>query len=221
MFTGIIQKLGRIADRQLSGEAGKLVIEMDEPFADPEHGESIAVNGTCLTLEKWSGKQFTFHVLAETFRRTNLGELPKGGVVNLERALSANGRFGGHIVTGHVDGTGEILKCERRGSDLEVTVSLPENIAPYLAPKGSIAIDGISLTLASLQETGFTVCIIPTTWEHTALRDRKPGARVNLEGDLIGKYVQHQLAVMLGRDDGKSPKKEITMDDLLNAGFGE
>lgn len=219
MFTGIIQKLGRIADRRLSGASGKLIIEMDEPYANPEGGESIAVNGTCLTLESWSEKQFVFHVMEETFRRTNLGELPKGGVVNLERAMAAGDRFGGHIVTGHVDGTGEILKRENVGSDLEFTVSLPETIAPYLAPKGSIALDGISLTLASLHADHFTVRIIPTTWEHTALRYRNKGDKVNLEGDLIGKYVQHQLAVMLGKTPETAARKEISMEDLLNAGF--
>ena len=219
MFTGIIQKLGRIADQRLSGASGKLIIEMDEPYANPEGGESIAVNGTCLTLESWSGKQFVFHVMEETFRRTNLGELPKGGVVNLERAMAAGDRFGGHIVTGHVDGTGEILKRENVGSDLEFTVSLPETIAPYLAPKGSIALDGISLTLASLHADHFTVRIIPTTWGHTALRYRNKGDKVNLEGDLIGKYVQHQLAVMLGKTPETAARKEISMEDLLNAGF--
>ena len=219
MFTGIIQNLGRIADRRLSGASGKLIIEMDEPYANPEGGESIAVNGTCLTLESWSGKQFVFHVMEETFRRTNLGELPKGGVVNLERAMAAGDRFGGHIVTGHVDGTGEILKREHVGSDLEFTVSLPETIAPYLAPKGSIALDGISLTLASLHADHFTVRIIPTTWEHTALRYRNKGDKVNLEGDLIGKYVQHQLAVMLGKTPETAARKEISMEDLFNAGF--
>lgn len=220
MFTGIIQKLGRISDRRLSGASGKLIIEMDEPYENPEKGESIAVNGTCLTLETWSGKQFVFHVMEETFRRTNLGEIPKGGVVNLERAMAAGDRFGGHIVTGHVDGTGEILKREHVGSDLEFTVSLPENVSPYLAPKGSIALDGISLTLASLESDRFTVRIIPTTWEHTALQYRNKGDKVNLEGDLIGKYVQHQLAVMLGKTaDAPSSRKEISMEDLLNAGF--
>lgn len=217
MFTGIIQGTGRIAARTLSGEAGKLTVEPLFRFENPQYGESIAVNGACLTLESYSEGRLVFHVMEETFRRTNLGHLAIGGMVNLERAMSAGDRFGGHIVTGHIDGVGRILSCGKAGSDTEYVVELPEQAAPFLAPKGSIAVDGISLTLASLEHDRFAVRIIPVTWRETALRFRKTGDLVNLEADLIGKYVHHQLQTYFSKRE--APEKGITMDDLTEAGF--
>lgn len=219
MFTGIIQGTGRITARTLSGDAGKLTVEPAFRLDDPQYGESIAVNGACLTLESCSEGCLVFHVMEETFRRTNLGRLAIGSTVNLERAMRADGRFGGHIVTGHIDGVGRILSCGKAGDDTEYVVELPEQAAPYLAPKGSVTLDGISLTLASLEQNRFAVRIIPVTWKETALRFRKPGDPVNIEADLIGKYVHHQLQAIFSGREGSSGKKELTMDDLTEAGF--
>ncbi len=218
MFTGIIQTTGRIRSRSITGEAGKLTIETSQPVQNPVYGESIAVNGTCLTLEAFSGNLLSFHVMAESFRRTNLGELPLGGIVNLERAMAAGDRFGGHIVSGHVDAAGTILSCGKAGSDTEYVIELPECIRDFLAPKGSICVDGISLTLAGLEEDRFSVRIIPVTWKETALQFRKQGDKVNLEADLIGKYVHHQLRHFFGKEEKKA-RREISMNDLLEAGF--
>ena len=216
MFTGIIQKLGRIADRRLSGASGKLIIEMDDPYANPEGGESIAVNGTCLTLESWSGKQFVFHVMEETFRRTNLGDLPKGGVVNLERAMAANGRFGGHIVSGHIDGTGIIREIRDDDNAVWYTVEAPPEILRYVVEKGSIAIDGISLTVARVDDRSFQVSVIPHTRAVTALSSRRVGSPVNLENDIVGKYVEK---LMQPAPSESGPASGITMEFLAQHGY--
>lgn len=220
MFTGLVESTGAIRKRTLQGEAGKLQVQSHKIFDKLESGESIAVNGACLTLEKFDGDMLEFHVMQETFSRTNLGALPIGAVVNMERALAVGDRFGGHMVSGHVDATAKILSLEKVGSDTEVKLELPGLIAAYLVPKGSICIDGISLTIASLAERFFTVRIIPTTWNETNLRYAKAGAVVNLEADMLGKYVRFQLEAIL-KEGKSSPGKEIDMTDLMNAGFLE
>ncbi len=214
MFTGLVQGTGLLESRTMSGNAGKLSIRAQ--IENPEMGESIAVNGTCLTLESAGGGLLTFHVLKETFSRTNLGFLPPGSVVNLERALRAGDRFGGHFVSGHVDCTGKLLNISHVEDDLELMMELPEQIAPYVVPKGSISLDGISLTIADLRKNAFTLRIIPTTWRETNLRFKHIGDKLNLEADMLGKQIRYQLDNMLKQQSGK---RSITMDDLRNAGF--
>ncbi len=214
MFTGLIEQIGILAGRSMNGNAGKLTVRLKTPLSDPEPGESIAVNGACLTLEQSCGTELVFHVMEETFRRTNLGSLPAGASLNLERALRVGDRLGGHFVSGHVDGTGTILSLEKAGSDTELKIALPESVSAYLVPKGSIAIDGISLTIASLTPAYCTVRIIPTTWRETNLSSRVCGDILNLEADMIGKQIRCQLDAVLG-----SSASSVTMDSLRKAGF--
>ena len=223
MFTGLIQGTGRIVDRAASSGAGRLTVESEKEFASLAYGESIAVNGACLTLERHDGRILVFHVMEESFRRTNLGKLPPGSPVNLERAMASGDRFGGHLVTGHVDACARILSRGPAGADTEFVLETPGEVAPFLVPKGCICVDGISLTVASLEADRFSVRIIPVTWNETALRFRKAGDFVNLEADLIGKYVCHQLQRMLGRGPEAVPDpssgRPLTMDDLREARF--
>lgn len=211
MFTGLIQNTGILLSRSLAGGAGHLTVRTKDAITLPVPGESIAVNGACLTLEKATGCELVFFVMEESFSRTNLGSLPVGSQVNLERALRVGDRLGGHFVSGHVDAAAKVISLERTGADMELRVALPEELAPFLVEKGSIAIDGVSLTLVAVSDTDFAVRIIPTTWNDTALPSRAPGTEVNLETDMLGKYV----CAMAGR----APKHVINMDDLRKAGF--
>ena len=215
MFTGLVEMTGKILARKLQGGAGKLTIETSVPFQNLEQGESIAVNGVCLTLESgMNGGPLVFHVMRETFSRTNLGSEPVGSTVNLERAMPANGRFGGHIVSGHVDGCGTIVSIKQKDSDTEMTVSVPEEMIPYLVEKGSVAVDGISLTIEAVENNTFRIGLIPTTLSHTNLSGKGSGSIVNLETDVIGKYV----AAFLGRA-GYGKQSQVTMEHLAKAGF--
>lgn len=210
MFTGLIQKTGFI--RQRSGLA--LEIEVNDVWQDLEFGESIAINGTCLTLEKQTGNVLTFHTLAETLKRTNLGILPPGSRVNMERALRLGSPLDGHIVIGHVDATGKVANWQKRpGGDMELTVELPENIAPLVAEKGSIAIDGVSLTVVAVRDSEFTVELIPVTREHTSLGCRKVGDPVNLEADLMARYAARYM------EHQSRNSSNVTMQKLFEAGF--
>ena len=212
MFTGLVEMTGTIAG--YSGE--HLRIRPGKVFEDPVFGESVAVNGCCLTLERvLPGGELEFFTMAETLKRTNLGRIGNGGTVNMERALKAGARLGGHIVSGHIDGTGEVLDFHRRpDGDYELKVALSEELAPEVVAKGSIAIDGVSLTVVEVGEGFFTVHLIPVTRDETALVQRGRGALVNLETDVLAKYVRRQLSYM-----EKSPKSAITMDTLREAGF--
>lgn len=215
MFTGLIETTGVITARTEHGEAGSLTVRPLRAFTDLQYGESIAVNGACLTLEQVrTDGLLVFHTLAETLRRTNLGVLPIGGKVNLERALRLGDRLGGHLVSGHIDAVGQVIELKAVGGDYELSVSAPEVLLPYLVEKGSITIDGISLTLVKVTDDYFTVELIPVTLEETALRDRASGAAVNLEGDLLGKYVERQLQLA-----ARGPRKGVTMDMLREAGW--
>ena len=214
MFTGLIEKVAKIAEREINDGAGKLTLQLETPFENVVKGESIAVNGVCLTVEEFSDTNITFHVLNETFIKSNLGEVPLGAKVNLERALALGARLGGHMVSGHVDTTSEVIAWREVGTDWELSIALPESIQNYLVEKGSIAIDGVSLTIASLQSDHFSVHLIPTTLEDTALFDRQHGAAVNLEADIIGKYVQKQLFAY-----GDKSNRSISMQTLSDAGW--
>ena len=215
MFTGLVETTGILLERKMTGDAGKLIVEVRKTLEHLEKGESIAVNGACLTLEQgMGGGPLTFHVMRETFSRTKLGSEPLGSVVNVERALAATGRFGGHIVSGHVDATARILAFERRASDTELEIELPRGLDEYFVEKGSIAVDGISLTIEKVYADRFKIGIIPTTWEETALRTKKKGSLVNLETDVIGKYVIAHL--MKSQEKGRG---SVTMETLAEAGF--
>lgn len=212
MFTGIVEEIGTVK-KIARGQKAYLEIQADKIFSDIHIGDSIAVNGVCLTVTGFSGKIFTADVMNETFSRSSLGSLKTGSHVNLERAMSANGRFGGHIVSGHIDGTGKITNIKKDGNAVWYKISADENIIKYTVEKGSIAIDGISLTVARVEKDNFSVSIIPHTSEETILSEKKTGDTVNLENDIIGKYVERFL------NFDKTGKSNITMDFLSKYGF--
>ncbi len=216
MFTGIVEETGRIKKNDKS--AGKLYIEACKVLEGSTIGDSIAVNGVCLTVTSMNGNIFTADVMPETLRRSNLGNLSPGSYVNLERAMAANGRFGGHIVSGHIDGTGSIRELKRENNAVWVTVDCDRKILKYIIEKGSITIDGISLTVAYVDDTCFKVSIIPHTASETTLLKHKPGDIVNLENDVVGKYVEKLLRY---RENEKTEKKqsEIDLNFLSQNGF--
>ena len=194
MFTGLVEETGEVISLE-NTPSGGVRLWLNAPLVAPtaQLGDSVAVNGCCLTVSGKEGARLQFDLLQETLARTSLGAAKPGGVVNLERALSAGARFGGHFVQGHIDGTAEILRIEPSGADLRLQIALPPEGAHYLVAKGSIAIDGISLTVAELAADSFTLWIIPHTREVTNLGTRKAGDRVNLEYDLLAKYVERML----------------------------
>ena len=188
MFTGIIEEVGKIKNIQ-GGTNYKLTIGASKILEDIHLGDSIAVNGICLTAISWDNGSFTVDVMRETLERTSLHRLRAGSFVNLERALAANGRFGGHIVSGHIDGTGEIINIRRDANAVWYKIKTSEKIMEFIIEKGSIAIDGISLTVAKVDRSAFYVSVIPHTLENTIL-SKKPGDIVNLENDIVGKYIK-------------------------------
>ena len=193
MFTGIVEELGELVDREDLADAARLVIQGPTVTSDARHGDSIAVNGVCLTVTDLGADTFTVDVMAETLRRTCLGELTPGSPVNLERALAVGDRLGGHIVQGHVDGTGTILARQPGDRWEVVTISLPGELARYVVEKGSITVDGVSLTIAGLDDASFQVSLIPTTLALTTLGTKQVGDLVNLEVDVLAKYVERLL----------------------------
>lgn len=206
MFTGIVEETGTV--RKIIGQqvSGYIEIKAKKVLQGTQIGDSIAVNGVCLTVTRMQGDTFTADVMAETLRRTNLGSLPIGGKVNLERAMAADGRFGGHIVSGHIDGTGTIQSLQPEGNAVWVTIAAPASILHMIVEKGSITIDGISLTVAYVDEKVFKVSIIPHTGEETTLLTKKQGDVVNLENDVVGKYVEKLLMPYIGRQGASSEK---------------
>lgn len=189
MFTGIIEEVGKIKNIQ-GGTNYKLTIGASKILEDIHLGDSIAVNGICLTVISWDNGSFTVDVMRETLERTSLHRLRAGSFVNLERALAANGRFGGHIVSGHIDGTGEIINIRRDANAVWYKIKTSEKIMEFIIEKGSIAIDGISLTVAKVDRSAFYVSVIPHTLENTILLRKKTGDIVNLENDIVGKYIK-------------------------------
>ncbi len=193
MFTGIIEAVGRIAGIERAGDLARLAIDAAEIVEGVRIGDSVAVNGCCLTVTRIEGGRLHFEAVRETLERTSLGELVENARVNLERAMRAGGRLDGHIVQGHVDGTGEVRSLERRGDDVRLVVDCGSEISDFLVEKGSVAIDGVSLTVVDVLPSGFDVALIPHTLDATNLGDRKPSDRVNLEADVLGKYVKRYL----------------------------
>lgn len=214
MFTGIIEEIGTVTSVVKGDKSCKLTIAGNVIFDNIKLGDSVAVNGVCLTVTSMTKSSFTADVMAETMRRSSLGMLKNGSRVNLERAMSANGRFGGHIVSGHIDSTGEIISLIPEGNAVWVTVHADLNTLRYIVEKGSIAIDGISLTVAEVTNQYFRVSVIPHTGMQTTLLSKKSGDTVNLECDIIGKYIEK---LMVPQKEEKS--SNITMEFLTKHGF--
>ena len=193
MFTGIVEEIGTINNLVNS----VLTIQAEKVLADIQLGDSISVNGTCLTVVNFTESKFSVDLAPETLRRTTFGDLNSGDTVNLERALSANDRFGGHMVQGHVDATGRVISIRDEGDSSIFRISNPKRLKPYLVEKGFIAIDGISLTIVKVLTSSFTLSVIPYTRINTNLRDQRIGGKVNLEVDILAKYVENLMAQRL------------------------
>lgn len=204
MFTGIIEELGTIKRIALQGTSGQIVIQAKKVLEGTKIGDSIAVNGICLTVTSMQRDGFTADVMAETVRRSSLSGANNGDQVNLERAMAADGRFGGHIVSGHIDGTGRIASYRREENAVWVEIETSAEILRLIVEKGSVCIDGISLTVASVSDTGFQVSVIPHTAEETTLLKKRPGDLVNLENDVAGKYVEKLLGLQTEEKAGDS-----------------
>ncbi len=201
MFTGIIESIGTVAAIETADDLTRLVVDAAPICDGVELGDSIAVNGGCLTVTSLRDGRFGFELVRETLARTSLGDLKLGSRVNLERALRAGDRFDGHLVQGHVDGVGTLRERICDGHDVRLRIDCAPEIADSVVEKGSIAVDGVSLTVACLTPTGFEVALIPHTLDVTTLRDRQPRDRVNLEADVLGKYVKRYLERMLPPND--------------------
>ncbi len=195
MFTGIVEEIGTLIAKRFGVSSVSLTISASKILEDAKVGDSICVNGVCLTVTSLQKASFTADVMPETLRKTNLGQLHSRNPLNLERAMSLSGRFGGHIVSGHIDGTGVIQGISKEGNASWYTIRTSPDILHYIIPKGSIAIDGISLTVAEVTDTFFRISIIPHTSQNTTLNLKKIGDTVNLENDCIGKYVEKLLGV--------------------------
>ncbi len=219
MFTGIVEEIGTVVSISKGVQSSKLTLQGNVIFEDMHIGDSIAVNGVCLTVTTKTSNTFTVDVMAETLRRSSLGTLTNGSKVNMERAMAANGRFGGHIVSGHIDGIGEIESFVREDNAVWVTINTPSKLLKYIIEKGSVAIDGISLTVAYVDDTCFKVSLIPHTAGNTTLLDKKPGDIVNLENDVVGKYIDKLLHFENATDEQDRSKSDISMDFLAKNGF--
>ena len=200
MFTGIVECVGRVAGIAREGDLARIAIDAPEIADGVRIGDSVSVSGGCLTVTRLESGRFHFEAVRETLERTSLGGLREGSRVNLERALRADARLDGHIVQGHVDGTGRVRAVERRGDDVRFAVDCAPDLRDALIEKGSVAIDGVSLTVVSVDDRGFDVALIPHTLAITTLGERRPGDRVNLEADVLGKYVRRYVERVLGRE---------------------
>lgn len=220
MFTGLVQGMGRVEAVEAKGGETRLKIRALYDLNDIVAGESIAVNGTCLTVETFGAGWYTAYASAETLRHTNLGDLTRGSVVNLERALALGDRLGGHLVSGHVDCLAEVTGSAPAGESRIYTLSFPAEHGPYVIQKGSVALDGISLTVNDCGPTHLSVNIIPATQRETTIASWKPGTKVNMETDLIGKYVRNMLGPWSGQAAGaEKPASKLSMDFLKEHGF--
>ena len=220
MFTGIIEEMGIVK----SIKSKVITIEANKIFDDLKLGDSVAVNGTCLTVSNFSSKIFNADITNETLSRTNLGDLKSGFKVNLERALTLNGRLGGHIVSGHIDGVGIVKNISKKSEDIELVIEVPTNLMKYIIEKGSVAVDGISLTIAKVDnnKNNFSVAIIPHTLKETVLYYKKAGDKVNIENDIIGKYVERLLSFNdfnFNNETNNKKNSNINMEFLIKNGF--
>lgn len=216
MFTGIIEEVGVIKSIRMGAQSAVITIEAEKVLEDIHLGDSIAMNGVCLTVTSFDSHSYSVDIMHESLKRTNLGSMKSGSRVNLERAMAADGRFGGHIVAGHVDGTGKITSMEKDDNAVWIYIQAEPSVLKYIVEKGSITIDGISLTVAKVDEKSFAVSVIPHTGTHTTLLEKKPGDTVNLENDMIGKYVEKLLNY---QEKENKPSSRITMEFLRENGF--
>lgn len=216
MFTGIVEELGIVRTLRLLPASGQLTVEGKKVLDGTQIGDSIAINGVCLTVIRQDEHEFTVDVMAETLTKTNLAELKSGSGVNLERALQLQTRLGGHLVSGHIDGVGNIRRITNWGIAQVYEISAPPTLLSYMLPKGSVAIDGISLTLIDVESEYFTVSLIPHTFKQTTLGLKEIGASVNLETDLIGKYVARFMG--MNTETGKN-KQDLSLGFLAEHGF--
>jgi riboflavin synthase len=211
MFTGLIEEIGKITAMTKIGDGLRFSIAADKIFDDLKIDDSVALNGCCLTAVAVNEKTFDVEAVEETLRKTTLGGFTVGTEINLERAMLLSERLGGHLVLGHVDGVGKIISIEERSTSWWITIEIPKELERYLIHVGSIAIDGVSLTAADLQGNRVSVSIIPHTWEVTIFSQKKTGDRVNVEVDMIGKYVENFML--------RKPESKITEKWLVEKGF--
>jgi len=215
VFTGIIEHLGTVKKLSLDEHGGRITIEAPRLATSLAVSASIAVNGCCLTIVACDKKSFSADLSAETLNKTAFSSLNEGDCVNLEQPLTAGKEFGGHFVLGHIDGTGTVAAMDPEGDSWRYSVQVPPELAKYVVSKGSITIDGISLTVANWDNEIAEIAVIPFTYEHTNIRDRKPGDVVNLEADVLGKYIEQHLEARAKR----AAKAPIALQDLVSQGF--
>lgn len=213
MFTGIIEEIGQVENILYIAESAEIFIKAKLVLEDSKVGDSISVNGVCLTITQFSDSGFAADVLAETMRRSNLNLLKRSDKVNLERALAANSRFGGHIVAGHIDSTGKIIETKKESNGIWIKIESDSSFLRYIVEKGSVAIDGISLTVVAVTDTWFSVCIIPHTSQETTLNIKGVNDIVNLEADIVGKYVEKFMGYRTNNES------TLTLEFLQKNGF--
>ncbi|MBE1554279.1 riboflavin synthase [Filibacter limicola] len=214
LFTGIVEEIGTVAAVQQDSNSFKLSIRCKKVLEDVKKGDSIAVNGVCLTVSDFSTHQFTADVMPETVKATTLHTLRLGNRLNLERAMAANGRFGGHFVSGHVDGTGEIIAIRQKENAIYMEIDIVSEYLNYFIPKGSVTVDGTSLTVFGVTKKGFIISLIPVTQEDSIIGRKRIGEKVNVECDILAKYMERLITT----DKGK-PAGSLTMDSLAASGF--
>lgn len=214
IFTGLIVEVGRVRQIKRRADGAFIIIEAKKVLEGTRIGDSISINGVDLTVIEMSGDSFSADASLETLRRSTLGDLLSGSRVNLERALAVGERLGGHMVQGHVDGTGSLVSVTPEGNAYRMRFAFPRELGRYIAMKGSITVDGISLTVAALGDDWFEVAIIPHTWRETILSELKPGDRANLEVDVLAKYVERLM-----QHDGEPAESKLTMEYLIERGY--
>ena len=219
MFTGIVEEVGTMNGIRMGSQSGEIHLKASKVLEGTQLGDSIAVNGVCLTVTSMTADGFTADVMPETLRRSNLGQLKPGDPVDLERAMAADGRFGGHLVSGHIDGTGTITEQKREGNAVWVRIQTTPEILRLIVEKGSITIDGISLTVAELNNNDFRVSIIPHTGSETILLGKRAGDIVNLENDIVGKYVEKLLTTPNTNSNSNQQESRVTWEFLAENGF--
>ena len=217
MFTGLVEEIGTVRRITVSADGASIDVAAKTVLSDLKIGDSVAVSGPCLTVTALAGDGFTAYVMPETLKKTNLGNLSAGSEVNLERALSLNARLGGHMVSGHIDAAVDLIDRQREGGAILLTFNCLPDLMRYIVPKGSVALDGVSLTVAAVGEDRFTVGVIPHTADQTTVGRRKIGDRFNLEVDLLGKYVEKMLSPFTGGE--KSEKSKISLAFLQEQGY--
>lgn len=213
MFTGIVEEIGHVRQITRQGEFQRMQISAQRVLEDVKMGDSINVDGVCQTVVHFDAQSFSVETVSETLSRTTLGQFQRGRPVNLERALCPGDRLGGHIVQGHVDGVGHVESVQERQNEWRIQITVPSTLQRYIAEKGSIAIDGTSLTVADLSDGGFTISVIPHTFDYTILSQRRVGDAVNLEVDVLARYIERLLAGGAGSNAG------LSFESLRNMGY--